>query len=146
MTLSIIDQNDQPLVILSQDESGISVIGGDSTYVQKLGLNQFSSLKEIADFINSQDEEYQAVFDPDSANEENLDGEDNATFDDRIAPALEILKALLEKVQERRNAETTQAASDPSQNNLAETLNTTDTEIIGDQPQFIYVALSGDFL
>lgn len=146
LILTISDkQSEEPLVILGEDDSGMSVIGGDPRQVKALGLNQFSNLKEMEELINSEeDSDIKASFEEDAVavgEEENLNGKNNADFDDRIAPCLDILKDLMAKVDARRQQEQSENAAEE---NVAEALATTESEIVMDKLTLVYLSYDGD--
>jgi len=145
MILDIIDSenNDQPILSLSEDENGVSVVGGDAKLVSALGLDKMQDLKEIASFINDAGSNLQAMFqEGESPEEQDEPGEDNATMDERIGPALEIIKDLLKRVQARKEQEEMLQGAAGEDGQKAQAMG---AEIMPDQkPTFIYVSVDGD--
>lgn len=137
MQLTIIDAKSQhPLLVLSEDDKGMSVVGGDPKYVQVLGLEKFSSLKEVADHINSAGSDVQAVFD-----QEQEEVQDNPDMDARIKPALELIRNLMQKVNDRKNREKIKENNDKPEHKLE---NTSESEVILNPNEKIYVSVDGD--
>jgi len=140
MTLTIIDsKSHEPLLVLSEDDKGLSVAGGDPKYVKVLGLDRFSNLKEIADHINSAGSDVQALFE---------DGEDatepeqaNPDMDDRIKPALDMIRALMTKVNDRKKREKQEEDQKTPEHKLE---NTSESEIMMNPLEQVYVSVDGD--
>ena len=134
--LTIYDESHEPLLRVGQDEMGLSVISGDPKMIQNLGLDKMRDLKEIADFINSPGAGLQAVFDEDDQKDE-----DNKDMDDRLGPALEMIKDLMGRVSERKKQE---HSMEQNKKPEKEMLETTDSEVVYDPNEKIYVSLDGD--
>lgn len=102
MTLTIVSQKSgQPLIILAENEAGgFDVVGGNPQVAQDLNLAQFSTLQEVGEYINGLGSDLQAV-----ADEESMSPEENPDMDDRIGPAIQILRELLDRVQQRKQSE-----------------------------------------
>lgn len=139
MNLTIMDlENNEPLVVLSEDEHGLKVVGGNPSMIEALGIGGMRDLKEVADFINSSgDPTVQAIFDegyvPDEANLPELD--------ELIRPALQIIKDLISKVEQRKATQTLEAHQDAPE---AKMLENTEAEVILEAPTWIYVSIDGD--
>jgi hypothetical protein len=139
MNLTIIDsKSHEPLLVLTEDDRGMSVVGGDPKYVKVLGLDRFSNIKEVADYINSAGSELQAIFD---SPQERSGQEDQVDMDSRIKPALDMIRALMDKVNDRKRREKVEENSKKPETSL---LNTTESEIILNPLEHIYVSIDGD--
>lgn len=101
----------EPVLVLSEDEKGIQVSGGDPRMVNSLQLNRFSSISEIFDYINSDpDSGLQAMYgDGNDANEDAPAQEEEQSSEDqtmdKMKGALEIIRALMNKVGQKRDQE-----------------------------------------
>lgn len=139
MNLTIMDlQNNEPLVVLSEDEHGLKVVGGNPSMVEALGIGGMRELKEVADFINSSgDPTIQAMFDegymPDEKNLPELD--------ELIRPALQIIKDLISKVEQRKATQALEAHQDAPE---AKMLENAEAEVVLEAPAWIYVSIDGD--
>jgi hypothetical protein len=141
MQLTIIDAKSQaPLLVLSEDDRGISVVGGDPKYVQALGLNQYSSLKEIADHINSAKSDVQAIFDQQDPQEAQAQ-QNEPDMDSRIKPAMQMIKQLMDKVNDRKKREQVKARSEKPETKLE---NSSESEVMMNLNDHIYVSVDGD--
>ena len=139
MNLTIMDlENNEPLIVLSEDEYGMKVVGGDPSMIDALGLSKMRELKEVADFINSSgDPTIQAMFDEGYVPDEKSLPE----LEELIRPALQIIKDLISKVEERKASQTLESHQDAPE---AKILESADAEIIMDAPAWIYVSIDGD--
>lgn len=146
MNLTIYDnESGQPILVLSDDSGKIEVTGGDPQMVDQLGIAEMTDLKEIADSINVQDGELQAVFDQASASEQEDDREDEeggeeAELDARIAPALEIIKELLDRAKARQAEE----SNEETDEQVAEAVGSGQAQVEQYTPKFLYVSMDGD--
>ena len=146
MKLSILNvQTHEPILILSQDDAGMQVIGGNAQNVQRLGLDRFNNLKEIADYINSDGgETLQAVLDEKAGDPEPK----NASQEDRLSGPLKVIKDLLARVEQRKKVQGMKdpnppAASSPNpdQNQAPRP---SDMELVDEKPSMLYVSYDGD--
>jgi hypothetical protein len=111
--LAIVDkESGEPAVILSQDENGIEVVGGDERLVEELGLGEFESLEEMADAVNSSDDSpYEAVFEGEGDEPQTT----HAQQSDTMKACIDIIKDVLSRVKQRQaQEEAKQGASDPA--------------------------------
>lgn len=136
MTLTVYEnETGQVLFTLSEDESGIKITGGDPRYVKALKLDQFHTLKDIADYLNVQGSPYQAIFDKPKAEDQ------PSSTDDRLEPSLKILNDLIQRISERKMRE---QQSEAQKKPEAEMLSGTDAQVILDPNEQIYVSIDGD--
>lgn len=137
MNLTIVSQKSgQPLVMLAENEAGgFDVVGGNPQVAQDLNLAQFSTLPEVADYINGMGSDLQAI-----ADEESMEQEPNPTIDDRIGPAIQILRELLDRVQQRKQSE--EAVKQTAQ--IGSANESFGAEPMMDAPYTVYLTLSAD--
>ena len=139
MNLTIIDsKSHEPLLVLSEDDKGISVVGGDPKMVQALGLQRFSSLKEISDYINSAESDVQAILDDQKDNQK---PQENPDMDARIKPALDLIRNLMSKVNDRKRRD---KVEENQKNPETALQNTSESEMIINPLDKIYVSIDGD--
>jgi len=141
MRLSILNkQTQEPMLVLDQDDYGLSVVGGDTKLVQALKLNQFKDLKEIADYLNSDPNgPYLAQFEDE---EEQPKPEDQQKpLDDRMKPALQVIKEMMSRVKNRQDQE---KAKEEAEKPEAQILNTTDSQVMFAPGTLLYVSYDGD--
>jgi hypothetical protein len=143
MKLEIVDkQSGEPALVLDQNEHGLSVVGGDARLVQALKLNQFKDLKEIADFINSDPNgPYVAQEAQEDQQQEEQQPDQQQETDERIKPALQVLKEAMARVKNRQDQEN---SAKEAKNNEGVALRTTDSQIQMKQSEMIYVSFDGD--
>jgi len=130
--------NQQPVLVLEETAYGVQAVGGDPRYIEALGLNQFRTLKDIADYVNGAGQGFQAVFDEESQNESQ---QEEPSLDDQLAPALNILKEMMSRVQQRQAKEQAQKESKKPE---AEMLQDPNTQVIQGEQGHIYVSIDGD--
>lgn len=146
MKLTILStQTQEPILILSQDDAGMQVIGGNSQNVHRLGLDRFNNLKQIADYINSDGgQTLQAVLDEKSGNPE----PENATQEDRVSGPLKVIKDLLARVEQRKKIQGMKDPNPPGPsagaNDQTQAPKPSDMELVEEKPSMIYVSYDGD--
>jgi hypothetical protein len=139
MKLTIIDkENNDPLVVLDDADGGLRVIGGNPKAVQALGLNQFRDLKSIENYINADpSSNLQAVAEDDPSEQE------GPGLDEKIAPALKMIKELMERVsatqQQRKVDEEQEKPEAKAQRSMG-------AEIVGHPSEMYWVSFDGDFI
>lgn len=141
MKLEILQkETGEPVLVLDQDDMGLAVVGGDQRLVQALKLDQFRDLKEIADYINSDaNGPYAAQFEDQQQPEAEQDPAKQ--LDERMKPALETIRELLSRVQNRQAQD---EAKEEAKKPEAELLNSTDSQVVYDPQEKIYVSYDGD--
>ncbi len=137
----------EPVLVLNEDERGLAVVDGDPKWVQTLRLDQFNSLQEIAGYINEPESGFQAILSgetepgSDPQQEPTSETQTNLIDMERLAPALEIIKQLLARVEERRDRENDQDQSNTAEGRAA---TTTGAEVVLPMNEPLYVSLDGD--
>ena len=140
MRLTIIDsKSHEPMLIIEETDKGLQVVGGDARMVNALGLQKFSSLKEISDHINSAESDVQAIMDDGQDSQSQPD--QNPDMDSRIKPALDMIRTLMQKVNERKKREKINEDSDKPEYKIA---NTSESEVLFNPNDQIYVSVDGD--
>lgn len=133
-------QTQEPILQLDQDDYGIAVTGGDARLVQALKLNQFKDLKEIADYLNSDPSgQYEASFDEGQEPQAEPDRADQ--LDERLAPAIQTIRELMSRVKSRQDQE---KAKEESEKPEAQILSSTDSQVVMNPAEMIYVSFDGD--
>lgn len=143
MNLTVYQNSTQePVLVLNEDAYGLKVVGGDPKLVKALKLDQFRTLKDIADYLNSAGSPYQAIFDPKAEENANAQSSDPAEdLDERLKPAISILKELLSRVEDRKSRD---QAAEEAKKPEAEMLQNPNVQIVGDDMTPHYVSLDGD--
>ena len=146
MKLTLLNtQTHEPILILSQDDAGMQVVGGNSQNVQRLGLDRFNNLKEIADYINSDGGgTLQAIMDEKAGNPE----PENADQQSRISGPLKVIKDLLARVEQRKKVQDMKDPNPPGTSSQTpeqtEAPRPSDMEVVEEKPTMVYVSYDGD--
>jgi hypothetical protein len=146
MKLTILNSTTQePILTLSQDDTGMQVIQGNAQNVQRLGLDRFNNLKEIADYINSDGGgTLQAVLDEKAGDPE----PQNATQEDRVSGPLKVIKDLLARVEQRKKVQGMKDPNPPASSSPSpdqdQAPRPSDMEVVDEKPTMLYVSYDGD--
>jgi hypothetical protein len=142
MKLSILNKETQePMLMLSQDDYGMSVVGGDPKLVQALKLNQFKDLKEIADYINSDPNgPYIAQPEDDDQKEEQEQSKPDQ-LDERIKPALAMIKEMMTRVKSRQDQD---KQEEDAKKPEVKAMSLFDAEAVLPEGSMVYVSYDGD--
>lgn len=149
-SLTLIDNmTDKVIAVLGMQGDEIAVLDGDKDAVAKFGLGKFSTLEQIENHFNQRSSTVHAV--PDNETEiekadapqeplpQGMPSVPTEDVDKRIAPAVQILKRLLEIAEHKQK----EKAEDESQMEAA-LLEQQSAQAVQDIPYQAYVSIDGD--
>lgn len=148
MQLTILNaKTHEPILVLTQDDTGIKAIGGNSQNIQRLGLDRFNNLKEISDYINADGgQNLQAIMDEKSINQD----DQNASQKERMEGPLQVIKDLLSRVEQRKKVQEMKDPSPPVSGQMDQGQPQTqlpqpsDMQVVEEKPTMVYVSYDGD--